>query len=369
MLIYFSALLTFDCVDFNKYLDTVLAASSPPPGSTRQNQSPWLFLDAANTIFETAKRRVYTGSVSSRDLQGRHNVVPESLHPVLEELPKWELLSEILEEIERDNYFNPTVQDGSNGSILIMCGDQATCRQLREYLQAKHLPSEEKQDDDQDGDNLQKSSATFMMRRKLRNYLNWKRDFQKVSANFFSENQKSINGGPDSRNAQTNRAKAPPNKRRRVRGGAAAAAVPERGAQGIARLAGDRDNHIASLLAEVAPTELETLQKGEVGLDPLDDMEDYFELYEMNDLIVVHPYEGDMDEHILEELKPRYVIMYEPDAAFIRRIEVYRSSHTDRNVRVYFMYYAGSVEEQRYLSTVRREKDAFTKMIRERGVR
>ena len=60
--------------------------------------------------------------------------------------------------------------------------------------------------------------------------------------------------------------------------------------------------------------------------------------------------------------------MYEPDAAFIRRVEVYRSSHSDRNVRVYFMYYGGSVEEQRYLSAVRREKDAFTKLITEKGV-
>lgn len=59
--------------------------------------------------------------------------------------------------------------------------------------------------------------------------------------------------------------------------------------------------------------------------------------------------------------------MYEPDASFIRRVEVYRSSHNDRNVRVYFLYYSGSVEEQRYLSMVRREKDAFTKLIKERA--
>lgn len=97
-------------------------------------------------------------------------------------------------------------------------------------------------------------------------------------------------------------------------------------------------------------------------------MEDYYELYDMNDLVMIHPYDGDMDERILEEARPRYIIMYEPDAAFIRRVEVYRSSHTDRNVRVYFMYYGGSVEEQRYLSAVRREKDAFTKLIKEKGV-
>lgn len=49
--------------------------------------------------------------------------------------------------------------------------------------------------------------------------------------------------------------------------------------------------------------------------------------------------------------------------------KVYRSSHDERNIRVYFMYYGNSVEEQRYLSSVRKEKDAFTKLIREKGVR
>jgi DNA excision repair protein ERCC-4 len=87
----------------------------------------------------------------------------------------------------------------------------------------------------------------------------------------------------------------------------------------------------------------------------------------MQDLIVIHAYDGDMDEHVLEEVKPRYIIMYEPDTSFVRRVEVYRSSHNDRNVRVYFLYYGGSVEEQRYLSSVRREKDAFTKLIKEKS--
>jgi DNA excision repair protein ERCC-4 len=74
-----------------------------------------------------------------------------------------------------------------------------------------------------------------------------------------------------------------------------------------------------------------------------------------------------MDEHVLEEVKPRYIIMYEPDPAFVRRVEVYRSSHNDRNVRLYYFCYSGSVEEQRFLSSVRREKDAFTRLIKEKA--
>lgn len=358
------ALLTYDAVDFNRYLDTVLAASQPPPGSTKQNQSPWLFLDAADTIFTVAKQRVYKGRVSNADLaRSSNDAVVDSLEPVLEEQPKWTQLAEILQEIEQDAYLNPTPQDSSNGAILIMCGDQGTCRQIREYLQIMYVKNEKEQEDE---DSANEPSAKFLMRRKLRNYLSWKRDFTNFSAALFSENQKAINTSTENKVGSGRTGKPPPNKRRRMRGGGAGAAST-RTEIGAVRTAGDRDAHIASLMAELQPSELEAMQKGEVGVDPLDNMEDYYELFNMNDLIVVHSYDGDLDEHVLEETKPRYVIMYEPDAAFIRRIEVYRSSHTDRTVKVFFMYYGGSVEEQRYLSGVRREKDAFTRLIKERG--
>ena len=290
---------------------------------------------------------------------------------MLEEQPKWALLAEVLEEIERDVYFNPAIGGDSNGTILIMCSDQGTCRQLREYLQNMHVMAEKPEEDDPDKEKETeaKPSATFMMRRKLRNYLNWKKDFARVSASLFAENQKALEGYTDQRGANRYRGKGPPNKKRRVRGGSAAAAGGGRPVNGSLQFAEDKASQVASLIQEVQPTDEDALRKDEVTVDDLGDLEDYFEAYEMKDLVIVHPYDGDMDEHILEELRPRYVIMYEPDAAFIRRVEVYRSSHNDRNVRVYFMYYAGSVEEQRYLSAVRREKDAFTRLIKEKGVR
>jgi len=363
----FSALLTYDAVSFNKYLDTILAAHQPPPGSNRQNQSPWLFLDSANTIFESAKRRVYTGKAAEGESLTEPEVLPQSLRPVLEEQPKWSLLAEILDEIERDTYFNPVIQDDSNGTILVMCSDQSTCRQLRAYLQTMHVrpgPLNEGEGED-DGEVDTKPSATFMMRRKLRDYLDWKKNFARVSASLFNENQKALNGYKDQSAAKT---KGPPNKRRRVRGGSAAAAGGGRAVNSGLQIAEDKASQVESLMAEIHPTDADAAQKEEIAVDLLEGMEDYFELYEMKDLLVIHPYDADMDEHVLEEVRPRYVVMYEPDAAFIRRIEVYRSSHDNRNIRVYFMYYGGSVEEQRYLSAVRKEKDAFTRLIKEKGV-
>jgi DNA excision repair protein ERCC-4 len=360
------SLLTYDAVSFNRHLDTILAAHTPPPGSTRQNQSPWLFLDAAHTIFDTAKRRVYTGKTDDKSSgDGAHL---DTLHPVLEEQPKWALLAEVLEEIDRDLYFNPVLRDDSNGTILIMCTDTATCRQLREYLQNMHVKTGVNEDDVED-EAKSTPSAAFMLRRKLRDYLKWKKEFAKISAALFAENQKALNGASDARGGSNSsyRGKAPPNKRRRVRGGGSAGSAPTRAANGSILAAEDKPLQVATLLSEIRPTDAEALQKAEVLADPLDDMEDFYELYDMKDLVVIHAYDGDSDDHILEEVKPRYVIMYELDPAFIRRVEVYRSSHNDRNVKVYFMYYGGSVEEQRYFSSVRREKDAFSRLIKERA--
>jgi DNA excision repair protein ERCC-4 len=353
-------LLTYDAVSFNRHLDTILAAHSPPPGSTRQNQSPWLFLDAAHTIFATAKRRVYTGKSQA----GADGI--ESLQPVLEEQPKWAVLAEILDEIDRDLYFNPTVRDDSNGTILIMCTDTAQCRQLKEYLQNMHVrPDTGEVDDDEERDD--EPSANFMMRRKLRDYLKWKKEFATISAALFAENQNALSGATNQKGTNSFRGKAPANKRRRVRGGGNTGSGPSRAANGSILAAEDKPLEVATLISEIQPTEAEAGQKEEIVADPLDDMEDYYQLYDTQDLVVIHAYDGDMDEHILEEVKPKYIIMYEPDTSFVRRIEVYRSSHNDRNVRVYFLYYGGSVEEQRYLSSVRREKDAFTKLIKEKS--
>jgi DNA excision repair protein ERCC-4 len=357
-------LLTYDAVSFNRHLDTILAAHSPPPGSTRQNQSPWLFLDAAHTIFDTAKRRVYTGKVVK---DGPEDI--ESLRPVLEEQPKWAVLADILEEIDRDLYFNPVVRDDSNGTILIMCTDTAQCRQLREYLQTMTVRLGATSSDADEEEDDYDASAAFMLRKKLRDYLRWKKEFAKVSATLFAENQTALNGATNTKSISNQgfRRKPPANKRRRVRGGGVVSSGPSRASNGSILASEDKPLEVATLISEMQPTEAEAAQKEDVISDPLDDMEDYFQLYDMQDLVVIHAYDGDMDEHVLEEVKPRYIIMYEPDTSFVRRVEVYRSSHNDRNVRVYFLFYGGSVEEQRYLSSVRREKDSFTKLIKEKS--
>lgn len=43
------------------------------------------------------------------------------------------------------------------------------------------------------------------------------------------------------------------------------------------------------------------------------------------DQVIIRPYGGDDDDIMLQELRPRFVVMYEPNLPFIRRLEVSRN--------------------------------------------
>jgi DNA excision repair protein ERCC-4 len=141
-----SYLLTYDSIAFNTHLESILTSSASTTGSSgasgqgprnRPDQSPWLYLDAANTLFHVAKRRAYLPPPSKSkksamqqanadaqaavdgsedDLEALREVEmadarasasgssrwPPGVEPVLEELPKWGLLAGVLEEIEEE---------------------------------------------------------------------------------------------------------------------------------------------------------------------------------------------------------------------------------------------------------------------------
>ena len=68
----------------------------------------------------------------------------------------------------------------------------------------------------------------------------------------------------------------------------------------------------------LAPSAQETLT------DAFDDegYDEFYGLIEPEEVVIVRPYGGDDDELVLAELRPRFVVMYDPDPAFVRRIEV-----------------------------------------------
>lgn len=76
-------------------------------------------------------------------------------------------------------------------------------------------------------------------------------------------------------------------------------------------------------------------------------------------------------DHILEEVQPQYVIMYHCNVAAIRQLEIHeaRQRHAPKDrMRVFFLLHARTVEEQSYLTSLRREKQAFEMIIDKKRV-
>ncbi|PWN35969.1 uncharacterized protein FA14DRAFT_146072 [Meira miltonrushii] len=396
-------LLSYDAVRFQEYLETILLSQHNPANpnqATNYDRSQWLTMDAANVIFKEAKARVYRAQDANSSK--RPSWLPPGIETTLEELPKWRLLREVLDEIEQDIHWSSTdLTKGRNNTVLIMVRDEAACRQVREYVSTMRsytMGSAEK--DDRPG--------RKMMEYRFREYLTWKQGVKAVTSNFRNPRFTStnapqpINGtGADSNSIAANRSngtngpavtyenpalgrkeiweggRAPAYKRRRQRGGAMMGSSsstrrdPVKAAEMISREAEDIDDHFRTSAQGVEDGEEDEYDATYTDMltnnFTSEDFENYFRLLTMEDFIVIRPYTDDDDDHHLQELKPRFVIMYDANPAFIRRLEVYRTAMKGVEMRIYFLMYADSVEEQRYLSQIRREKECFERFIREKA--
>ncbi|CAH7667918.1 hypothetical protein BY996DRAFT_4584876 [Phakopsora pachyrhizi] len=421
-------LLHFDCVAFYKVLETILVASTSETSilGSINVKSPWLSTSAADTIFSLSKSRIYIKSIEGEKSRKVHqasngisswvegpteeeeeamreleegiqdprpkisntkngcddwNWLPAGVLPVMEEQPKWQLLKEVVAEIEA-GIFQEDDDKGSN-LILVMCSSKSTCETLKEHLATIADPPDPKY------------GVRPMMRRRLRSYFFWKGALGKVSRNIkkpIEPAQSSSKTSPTKgqqgisaamkRKEDTKKNSNYFSKRRRVRGagnisvGDSAKKGPEHETKPNDPVAVEKEAiEIADMLDSVAVTSSKNVitekDRANEDEDSVDDdfneenLINCFELMPVDDLVVICPYLGDEDDRILEALRPRYIIMYEVDVAFVRRVECYQSRNPDLQVVPYFLMYSESVEEQKYLSMIRREKESFEKLIRE----
>ncbi|CAJ1928749.1 unnamed protein product [Sphenostylis stenocarpa] len=82
----------------------------------------------------------------------------------------------------------------------------------------------------------------------------------------------------------------------------------------------------------------------------------------------VHFYALESDQPILDILKPSVLIVYHPDMAFVREIEVYKAENPSKRLKVYFLFYEDSTEVQKFEASIRRENGAFESLIRQKSM-
>ena len=72
--------------------------------------------------------------------------------------------------------------------------------------------------------------------------------------------------------------------------------------------------------------------------------------------------------NLLYDVKPTYIILYDSQMWFIRSLEIYKTTFFNMDMRYYILMYTNSCEEQKYLTSIRSEKESFEILIREKAV-
>uniref|UniRef100_A0A0B7B0H8 DNA repair endonuclease XPF n=1 Tax=Arion vulgaris TaxID=1028688 RepID=A0A0B7B0H8_9EUPU len=320
----------YDCVTFYSLVQSIRTSEK-----TFGQNTGWLFLDAADHLYMHAKERVYGSSKllekktkkKKVEEEEDNNTDDEDLTPSLEQCPKWQALSEILAEIaEEEEECCEVESPDSSGNheaaqlgarVLICAEDDQTCNQIKSYLC-------------QTGEEL--------MNRLFHKYL------------LIRQRPNHAKGDDDEEN------------RVRLKGEAST----------------DSTKASTSDSVTLTLTQMMRASKGDESevdendkCEPVTSSKDAYYGLVTSPMTIIHPLHGCSDPHGLsrtvEEVQPKYVILYDADISLVRQLEVFKASRPGRPLRVYFMMYKGSVEEQRYLTTLRKEKEAFEYLIREKA--
>lgn len=382
-----SYLLRFDPVTFLAYLDTLRA--------TEGTRSVWLFHSATHTLFEAAKGRVYRmgrAPAAARKRKQQEGAEGGSagaadsvavVEPVLEELPKWHALREVLEEIEveRAALVSQAEADVAAGygaaaagkreaaeaPVVVFCQDTFTCLQLREILKP--------------------GGPEGLMRRLYREYLQYKLDSgtprprhvaeggahgspSGVGATGGSAPASRLLGGykPGEELALTKEAKA-------VTGGSGGGGGAGRGRGrdargGRGRGRGRRGGSIAleaaaATVASMSAAAAQAPAAGPSAADAADGGPAGGEEVAGNVQLVA------LDSHdvmALWEHLPAFVVVYDPDVALTRSLELFKAQRRGRPLRVYLLRYENSPEMDRYQVSVVRERAAFETLIKAKEI-
>ncbi|EGW32727.1 uncharacterized protein SPAPADRAFT_70727 [Spathaspora passalidarum NRRL Y-27907] len=343
-----NGLLTLDSVSYYQAVQGIVDANIKHQSSSMNaTMSPWLNLNESNTIISYAKERAL----------GKYDN-----EYILEELPKWSELGMLIDDILYEKSMS-SLKD--QGPILIMCSSSRIAKQLNRLLETMKL--------EQVAD-LKRFSARKYMIGKVHEYLDWKEInsfVKKVSAELNKE--EGIEGEENSEEAISvsktfTRNGQPISKRRRTRGDSVTARVSKMYSSTTDTADVDEE--------ELKKLEEEEDRKEEEGefIESEDNDEEVEEVRSIqfscidNDTqILIQAYNEDNDLSLLQELSPSHIIMYEPNLTFMRRVEIFQAINHDNPAKVFLLYYGNSIEEQKHLIRIKKEKEAFTKLIKEKG--
>ncbi|CAL8083519.1 unnamed protein product [Orchesella dallaii] len=278
-------------------------------------KSSWVLTKSAENIIVAARNRIFSSSVSTSDSCSKSKQASASaFKPEIH--PKWLALGEILHEIsikkekveeEKRSKDEQLTTFGAKLKTLIFTQDVKTCFTLRDYLCHGSEPT---------------------LAKLIRNSDNIKYDLPpEVLQKLNQINQ-------DQRAAKRSRL-------------------------------GDEHNNVSSD---------EEADKTEIQFTLTQIERKYMDVEFLQTPVFIRPFRnlGDTEafgiSETLDKLKPDVLILFDPNLELVRNVEVYRTRVAEiQNVKVYFLSFRNSVEEQIYLTSIQREKLAFEKLIEEKN--
>ncbi|CAK4076836.1 unnamed protein product [Aphanomyces euteiches] len=282
--------------------------------------SAWLVTEAADRLFIAAKKRLYhvQGNVKSDKAQKRNCKVILNL----EINPKWEILQTTLKEIMAES---PKIAVGGS-TVLIMLRDDRTAAQLREFLFM---------------------GGTNMMKRRFGRYLKQKNETRASNLTTFNIEQQLLLELAADLAEEVEMPTTSNNGKRKI------ASTPVY--TGSIELAS-----FGMTLEEITFLSSQDGKKSKPS--------QRMTIMAPSSQIVLCTYaQAKKCTNILDDLHPAHVILYDPDASFIRELEVHNALLTgDEEIQIHFMVYENSAEQQAYLSEIKREKDAFERLIKQK---
>ncbi|XP_017045887.1 DNA repair endonuclease XPF [Drosophila ficusphila] len=298
------------------------------------SNSGWTLLDAAEQIFKLSRQRVFNGQ--------------QEFEP--EPCPKWQALTDLLtQDIPGDMR---RCRRSEQPKVLILCQDARTCFQLKQYLT--------------------QGGPRFLLQQALHHEV----PVGKLSDKYTKEGQSKA--AVPSEGAVT--------KKEALKEEVSGSQPPPAGLDELAQLLSESDadgQHFEEsyMLTMTQPVEQNALL--DIKSDPDSSIFEAIpdlEQFDVTAALATVPHqphiclqtfkterEGSMAlEHVLEQLQPHYVVMYNTNVTAIRQLEVFEARRRlppAERMKVYFLIHARTVEEQAYLTSLRREKAAFELII------
>lgn len=303
-------LVQYDCVSFYEFLFAVRS-------SERYHQSLWLFTDSAQKLFAEAKKRIY--KVKFAKSEGK---VPGSLDVSLNGNPKWPILFDILKEVHEEN-----VEE--KGAVVVFTKDKASAAQVRTMIQLGSSLY------------LKQKWWQYLKRRRQKDHKKNPETRKEIELSLlYEEYELFLRKFGNAKQMQTE------------------LSLPKRpkiDPEIIQFLKMEKNSLKSEIPIEDLVAEYDTDSSPKLlGSDPLK-----HELY-------VVPLSDRL--RTLAHIRPKFIIVLEPHLEVLREIELFQVNNPNEYVRLYFMLYNGSVEEDSFITSVERENSVFESLIESKAI-